>query len=169
MNICTHSAPLLSVSSALNLSAKLQSDSCTLNCPLCNLSALAATGQLSCSLSARLPRSQSAQKCQAKVNTFQPRWTFQPSFCLLDCPSACCWLLCCFHCILYCCLLTVFLLLFDCPSTLLPFPSSLDCHALLPFLYCPWLHFIALWLPLCPSSTALQDCADASGASEVCY
>ncbi len=51
---------------SFDLAAQLQSDSCTLKCPLGSLSALAAAGQLSCSLSARLPGSLSA------LTTFSP-------------------------------------------------------------------------------------------------
>ncbi len=51
----------------------------TSNCPLCNLSALAADNQLSCCLSARLPRSQSTQNCQLRCTPFSPAGVFSPS------------------------------------------------------------------------------------------
>ena len=58
------------------VSAQLRSDSCTSNCRLGNLSALAAAGQLSCSFSAWLPRSQSTSGCQLRCTPFSPAAVF---------------------------------------------------------------------------------------------
>ena len=59
---------------SFDLSAQLQSDSCTSNCRFGNLSTLAAADQLSCTLSARLPHS----TCQLRCTFFSPAIGFQP-------------------------------------------------------------------------------------------
>ena len=72
---CTRSGPLQSVTPALT---------CQLSCNLTaalhgSLLALAAAGQLSCSLSARLPRSQSSSNCQLRCTPFSPSALLSPS------------------------------------------------------------------------------------------
>ena len=103
---CKRSGPLQSARLAeqcqpsFDLSAQLRSDRCTSNG---NRSALAAAGQLSCSLSAWLPHSQSTSHCQVRCTPFSPTAVFQPvcnqlarlqsvstaAQCQLLCSSAC--------------------------------------------------------------------------------
>ena len=64
---------------SFDMSAQLRSGSCTSNCRLGNLSALAVAGQLSCSLSAWLPRSQSTSNCQLRCTSSALLHVFSPS------------------------------------------------------------------------------------------